>query len=111
MKTRLHSSISHHDYELIITYSVITSLVVIKEADATVFRKYIWRPYGHYHLEWRGESFTLKAWTFPIFKFSLTTPTGTVCDDIFPKLKRYSIIMLVTGPVRQMMMVLAWLFS
>ncbi|SEA43707.1 hypothetical protein [Alkalimonas amylolytica] len=94
-----------------VSYNVITSKILVRFDGKAVTSKFIWLPFSNHKFRIGDEEFILKSWLFPLCKFKLQTSSVVLCEDLFPKLKRYSIVMLVTGPIKHIIILIAWVVS
>ncbi|RUO31990.1 hypothetical protein CWE12_03085 [Aliidiomarina sedimenti] len=94
-----------------VSYNKLTSKITVSSGGIQIYRKYLWLPYGNYRFELADVRYTLRVWMLPFCQFSLYGPDGVVCNNVFPKLKRYSLVMMAMSPVRHTLMLLAWAIS
>jgi hypothetical protein len=75
-----------------IKYNVLTGIIAVYLQDNKLKSQFLWLPLKTLELVILGESYQLKTLLFPITKMSLHQQGVCLCADIFPKLRRYSII-------------------
>lgn len=111
MALKVQKEVIHNGSKILITYNFLTSELNIKSNDLLILRKSLWRPRSSYRFRIENKNYTIRAWIYPITKFSIFTNDELVCSDLYPKLKRYSLAMLATGPIRQSLILIAWALS
>lgn len=111
MRFNLQKTIEIEQGKIVVCYNTLTSQVSVNHDGYTVLRRYLWLPTCKLHFQINGKEHYLAVILFPICKFSLSDQKGILQRDLFPKLKRYSIIMFITGPIRHFFILLAWVVS
>ncbi|GIU16120.1 MULTISPECIES: hypothetical protein [unclassified Shewanella] len=85
-------------------------LKLISEGNI-LFEKSLWLPYKRYPIDIFGERYQIKALIFPINKIGVYLNEQPICSDLFPKLKRYSLISFTFTCIKRFAMVFAYALS
>lgn len=111
VRVNLQKTIEIEQGKIVVCYNTFTSQVSVNHDGYTVLRRYLWLPSYKLHFNINSKEYYLAVNLFPICKFSLSDQKGILQRDLFPKLKHYSIIMLITGPIRHFFILFAWVMS
>lgn len=111
MAIKIEKEVIHNGSTILVSYNVITSEINVKHDGLLKLRKFLWRPRSSYKINIENQEYIIRAWIYPIAKFSIFTKNEIVHSNLYPKLKRYSLAMLVTGPIRQSFIIIAWVLS
>lgn len=94
-------------------YKVVTGELSCSIGDSCLFKQFLWLPFKRFHLEVAGKEYELKTILFPINKVSLTEINSgcVVCPDLFPRLRRYTLISFSLSSIKKIGVALALIFS
>lgn len=99
-------------HEVVFKFNWLSGSLTVEQDNERVFKKFIWKPYSKVKLELFDQAFVIKILLVPINSFSLATSGGkVVCANIFPKLRRYSIVTFTFGMIKRTGLFLAAVFS
>jgi hypothetical protein len=93
-------------------YKIITGELSCKDRENNcLFKSFLWFPYKKFNLEMLGKKYVLRTMLFPINKISLHQDELVICSDLFPKLKRYTLISFSLSTIKRISILLALMFS
>lgn len=104
-------AIKINDNILIFKYKIITGELSCKEGSKLIFRQFLWLPYKSFNIIIDGENYKLKTLLLPINRCSLYYGDEPICSDLFPKLKRYTLISFSLSLIKKTAIVLALIFA
>jgi hypothetical protein len=90
-----------------IKYNVLTGIVAVFLQGKKLKSQFLWLPFKTLEVAILGESYQLKTLLFPITKMSLHQQGVCLYADLFPKLKRYSIISFCLNLSKRLALVFA----
>ena len=82
-------------------YKVITGEISCYHDDFYFFKKFLWLPYKKFDIKIFEDEYTLKTMLFPINKVSLMKCDNVICSDLFPRLKRYTVISFTLSSIKK----------
>lgn len=82
-------------------YKIITSELSCMQGDKIIFRQFLWLPYKTFNINIHGKDYRLKTLLLPINKCSLYYGEEPICQDLFPKLKRYTLISFCLSTIKK----------
>ena len=92
--------VRHQDKDITITYNLLNTVVMVRSGGALLLRKGIWLPYQSLGFTLNNELLQLKVRTFPLCRFSLESGEQVVCANIFPRMRRRSLVWWALTPAR-----------
>ncbi len=94
-------------------YKVVTGELSCSIGDSCLFKQFLWLPFKRFYLKVEGKEYELKTILFPINKVSLTEINSgrVVCHDLFPRLRRYTLISFLLSSIKKVGIMLALVFS
>lgn len=112
-KMKLNSTRQLHvdGSELSIVYSIFSSRLVVQSNDQVLLRRSIWLPYHCFSFTVNNQPLHLKVRSFPLTRFSLEANNKVLYANIFPRLRRKSILTWGLTPVRLVALLAAKILS
>lgn len=92
-------------------YKIITGELSCKKDDKLIFRQFLWLPYKTFNIKINEKDYKLKTLLLPINKCSLYHEKEPICLDLFPKLKRYTLISFTLSTIKKIAIILALIFA
>ncbi|RYV01668.1 hypothetical protein SOPP22_14990 [Shewanella sp. OPT22] len=100
------------DHEVVFKFNWLSGSLTIEHGNNRLFKTFIWKPFSKVKFEMFEQKFIIKALLVPINSFSLFTSDGSeVCTNLFPKLRRYSLVTFVFGLLKRTGLLLMAAFS
>ncbi len=96
---------------IVFRYKIVTGEISCKKDNKLIFKQFLWLPYKKIKLVIGKEEYELKTILFPINKISMSKGDKIICSDLFPKLKRYTIISFTLSTIKKGAIILAFMFS
>ncbi|WP_299810222.1 hypothetical protein [uncultured Shewanella sp.] len=91
-------------------HSLSGRLTLVSEGNI-LFDKSLWLPYKRFPINMFGLHYQIKALIFPVNKIGVYHYERPICSDLFPELKRYSLISFTFTSIKRLAMVFAYAFS
>ena len=76
-----------------------------------VFKKFLWLPYKRYSVTFAKQTYQIKALLLPISNIGVFQDKQVICRELFPKLKRYTLITFTLSCIKRLAMVFAYALS
>ncbi len=93
-------------------YNWLSGVLSVTHDGITLYKKMLWKPYSKIKLEILEDQYVLKVLLIPLSSFLLSRSGGNVvCSNLFPKLRRYSIITFTLSLIKRLALLLAAAFS
>jgi hypothetical protein len=97
--------------EFTFKYKVITGEITGERNGNVFFKDFLWMPYKKFTINIEKDVYEVKALLFPINKMSFYKNNFAICCDLFPKLKRYTLIAFTLSTAKKVAIALALIFS
>ncbi|AAN52983.2 hypothetical protein DIKCMJMK_03916 [Shewanella oneidensis] len=92
-------------------YKIVTGELSCKKDDILIFHQFLWLPYKTFNIKINEKDYKLKTILLPINKCSLYYGKVPICRDLFPRLKRYTLISFTLSTIKKIAIVIALIFT